>query len=199
METIQTYKGHKPDRTFVIKKRDLSANGSLSKSVSVERDQGYSSLNNSTCSPTGRKQISEVSKDLSSLSLLTTDDATAFNSPSNSPNSNPRKTILNNDTNNNPYATPKQNRNSLNAKIQSERERHSVSPSIHSRYSPSLRNSTPSPIYRRQFSYFNDFELDCLRAHNEYRARLGVPALKLNKKLCKVRKISTFLMLNKFM
>jgi uncharacterized protein YkwD len=193
METIQTYKGHKPDRTVVIKKRDLSANGTLSTSASVERDQGYSSLNNSTCSPSSRKLISEVSKDLSSLSLLTSDHTTAYNSTNSSPNNNPRKTILNGvvnrDTNNNPYGTPtlysKHNRNSLNLKTQIERERLSLSPSVQLRNSPSLRHSTPSPINRRSLSYFSDFETECLRAHNEYRARHGVPALKLNKRLCK--------------
>lgn len=194
METIQTYKGHKPDRTVVIKKRDLSANGNLSTSVSSERDHGYSSLNNSLLSPASRKLNSDLSKDFSSLSLAT--DATAYNSTNSSPNNNPRKTILNGvtnrDVNNNPYGTPtmysKHNRNSLNAKIQ---QRDSVSPSVQLRNSsslrnsPSLRHSTPSPINRRPLSYYSEFETDCLKAHNEFRARHGVPALKLSKRLCK--------------
>lgn len=207
METIQTYKGHKPDRTVVIKKRDLSANATISTSPSCERDQGYSSLNNSTFS--NRKLNSEMSKDFSSLSLLTPDDASAYNSSNNSPNNNPRKTILNGvvnrDSNNNPYGTPtlysKHNRNTLNTKIQQQQqqvcqngdERVSSAVSLRNspnlrnssslRNSPSLRHSTPSPINRR--SFFTDFEVDCLKTHNEYRARHGVPALKLSKKLCK--------------
>ncbi|KAG5678130.1 hypothetical protein PVAND_007829 [Polypedilum vanderplanki] len=199
MDTIQTYKGHKPDRTVVIKKRDLSANAALSTSASSERDHGYSSLNNSTFSPSSRKLMSEMSKDFSSLSLLTPDDATAYNSTNSSPNNNPRKTILNGvvnrDPNNNPYGTPtmynKHNRNSLNTRIQQQqREERALSTSAVSlrnspnlRNSPSLRHSTPSPINRR--SYYSDFETECLRAHNEYRARHGVPPLKLNKRLCK--------------
>lgn len=196
METIQTYKGHKPDRTVVIKKRDLSSNGTLSTSISSERDHGYSSLNNSILSPSSRKLNSEISKDFSSLSLATDADATAYNSAHSTPNNNPRKTILNGsvnrDLNNNPYGTPtmytKHNRNSLNAKIQ---QRESLSPSVQLRNSTSLRNSpnlrhsTPSPINRRSLSYFSDFEMDCLNAHNEFRARHGVPALKLSKRLCK--------------
>lgn len=191
METIQTYRGHRPDRTVVIKKRDLSANAVLSTSMS-ERDHGYSSL-----TPTSRILKSEISKDFSSLSLLTSDE-TAPNSTNSSPNNNPRKTILNGsanrDPNNNPYGTPtmyaKHNRNSINSRIQSE-DRLSKSPMSlrnspgfrHSTPSPGYRHSTPSPINRR--SIYSDFELDCLKAHNEYRARHGVLPLKLNKKLCK--------------
>lgn len=179
METIQTYRGHRPDRTVVIKKRDLSANAVLSSSMS-ERDHGYSSL-----TPTSRILKSEMSKDFSSLSLLTPDE-TALNSTNSSPNNNPRKSILNGgvhrDPNNNPYGTPtmyaKHNRNSINSRIQNEDR---ISTSL--RNSPSFRQSTPSPISRR--SIYSDFELDCLKAHNEYRLRHGVPALKLNKKLCK--------------
>lgn len=195
METIQTYKGHKPDRTVVIKKRDLSANAVLSTSASCERDQGYASLNNSTFSPSSRKMTSEMSKDFSSLSLLTPDDGTAFNSTNSSPNNNPRKTILNGavinrDTNNNnPYGTPtmysKHNRNSLNTKIQQQSHLHNNDErlSISLRNSPSFRHSTPSPINRR--SFYSDFETDCLKTHNEYRAQHGVHPLKLSKRLCK--------------
>lgn len=179
METIQTYKGHKPDRTVVIKKRDLSANAVLSTSIS-ERDHGYSSL-----TPTNRTLKSEMSKDFSSMSLLTPDEGTV-NSVNSSPNYNPRKTILNGvvnrDANNNPYGTPtmyaKHNRNSINSRIQTEDR---LSSSL--RNSPSFRHSTPSPINRR--SIYSEFELDCLKAHNEYRARHGVPALRLSKKLCR--------------
>lgn len=182
METISTYRGHRPDRTVVIKKRDLSANAVLSTSIS-ERDHGYSSL-----TPTSRMLKSEISKDFSSLSLLTPDEAT-LNSTNSSPNNNPRKTILNGtanrDPNNNPYGTPtlyaKHSRNSFNSRIQHE-ERLSKSPSS-LRNSPGFRHSTPSPINRR--SIYSDFELDCLKAHNEFRSRHGVPLLKLSKKLCK--------------
>lgn len=183
METISTYRGHRPDRTVVIKKRDLSANAVLSSSVS-ERDHGYSSL-----TPTSRMLKSEMSKDFSSLSLLTPDE-TALNSTNSSPNNNPRKTILNGaanrDPNNNPYGTPtmyaKHNRNSINSRIQNEdRLSKSMTPPL--RNSPGFRHSTPSPINRR--SIYSEFELDCLKAHNEYRARHGVQSLKLSKKLCK--------------
>lgn len=182
METISTYRGHRPDRTVVIKKRDLSANAVLTASMS-ERDHGYSSL-----TPTSRPLKSEMSKDFSSMSLLTPDES-AINSTNSSPNNNPRKTILNGtvnrDPNNNPYGTPtlyaKHNRNSINSRIQHE-DRLSKSPSLRS--SP-FRHSTPSPTPYHRRSIYSDFELDCLKAHNEVRARHGVPSLKLSKKLCK--------------
>lgn len=197
METIQTYKGHKPDRTVVIKKRDLSANAVLTTSTMSDRDHGYSSLTPS------RTLKTDISKDLSSMSLLTPDEP-SYNSNPNSPNNNTRKTILNGgtvnmsrDSNNNPYGTPtmytKHNRNAINSRIQQQHDNNNSisfskspmslrnSPSLRS--SPGVRYSTPSPVNRR--SVYTDFELDCLRAHNEFRARHGVPPLKLNKRLCK--------------
>jgi glioma pathogenesis-related protein 2 len=191
METIQTYKGHKPDRTVVIKKRDLSANAVLCTSAMSDRDHGYSSI-----TPTPSRTLkTDISKDLSSMSLLTPDEP-SYNSNPNSPNNNTRKSILNmatRDANNNPYGTPtmytKHNRNAINSRIQHENSITKSTVSLRNSHSPGLRNSpgfrysTPSPVNRR--SIYNDFELDCLKAHNEYRARHGVPPLKLNKRLCK--------------
>lgn len=182
METIQTYKGHRPDRTVVIKKRDLSANATLSSS-----DHGYSSL--TTSNHTKSELSKDLSKDFSSLSLMTTDELT-INSTNSSPNTNnPRKSFLNGsmsrDSNNNHngttiYGTPtmsaKSNRNTINSRIRNE-DRLSKSTS-------NLRQFTPSPICTKR-SQYNEFELDCLRAHNEYRLRHGVSPLKLNKKLCR--------------
>lgn len=182
METIQTYKGHRPDRTVVIKKRDLSANATLSSS-----DHGYSSL--TTSNHTKSELSKDLSKDFSSLSLMTTDEPT-INSTNSSPNTNnPRRSFLNGsisrDSNNNHngttiYGTPtmsaKQNRNTINSRIRNE-DRLTKSTS-------NLRHSTPSPICTKR-SQYNEFELDCLRAHNEYRLRHGVSPLKLNKKLCR--------------
>lgn len=52
----------------------------------------------------------------------------------------------------------------------------------------SRKSKSPSPMVRRCTSAGNgytDFEIDCLKAHNEYRGKHGVPALKLNKRLCR--------------
>lgn len=52
----------------------------------------------------------------------------------------------------------------------------------------SRKSKSPSPMVRRCTSAgtgFTDFEIDCLKAHNEYRSKHGVPSLKLNKRLCR--------------
>lgn len=50
------------------------------------------------------------------------------------------------------------------------------------------RNKSPSPasISRKRASgVIGEFELDCLKAHNEFRSKHGVKMLKLNAKLCR--------------
>lgn len=52
----------------------------------------------------------------------------------------------------------------------------------------SRKSKSPSPMIRRCTSAgtgYTDFEIDCLKAHNEYRNKHGVPSLKLNKRLCR--------------
>lgn len=164
LETIQTYKGHRPDRTVVFEKRDLSANGSIN-----------------DITQSNRTLKSELSKDFSSMTLSTPNE-----DPSNSTIST-NKVISKNkyngvkDSNNNPtYGTPtlslKNGRNSISYRGQSE-DRMSKSTSN------LIRHSTPSPVTRR--SLFSQFETDCLIAHNNYRSLHNVPHLKLNKKLCR--------------
>lgn len=48
------------------------------------------------------------------------------------------------------------------------------------------RNKSQSPVLRKTApAGSSDFERDCLRAHNEFRARHGVAPLRLNRKLCR--------------
>lgn len=47
------------------------------------------------------------------------------------------------------------------------------------------KSKSPSPATKHTSFGFSDFEIECLKAHNEYRTKHGVPALKLNKKLCR--------------
>lgn len=149
-------------------------NSPVLSSTMSERDHGYSSLTQTS------QTKSEMSKEFSSMSLLTSDDLTStHNSPS---NDYPRKSISR-DTNNNGPGTmfAKPNRNVINSKLQLE-DRLAKTPTS-ARNSPNLRYSTPSPVSRR--SIFSEFELDCLRAHNEYRRKHGVAPLKLSKKMCR--------------
>lgn len=125
-ETIQTYKGHKPDRTVITKeRRDFNSTTDIRKSPSVVR------LMRRSVTPHSEGQSMTVS----------TNDV-CFN------------------------------------------ERRSVSFSNGTSKSQlSLRQKSPSPLHMKRG--YGEFELDCLRAHNEYRIKHGVPALKLNTRLCK--------------
>ncbi|XP_055620130.1 uncharacterized protein LOC129764733 [Toxorhynchites rutilus septentrionalis] len=173
METIQTYKGHKPDRTVVFKEKfDLSGNDmnkSLSSSklmgsprlsisplrtimtTSAELEQSKGDRNNNTTTTvvTGHSLLKEQ-QHLRHKSL----DRTSSNNNSIAYISSPAKTT-----------------------------RCSKSPSISNlrHKSPSLSASQNS--LRR--SIFSEFEHECLKTHNEYRTKHGVLPLKLNKRLCR--------------
>lgn len=49
----------------------------------------------------------------------------------------------------------------------------------------SMRHKSPSPVPKKITNGFSDFEKDCLRAHNDFRAKHRVSPLKINKKLCR--------------
>uniref|UniRef100_A0A0K8TRK5 Putative dual scp protein n=1 Tax=Tabanus bromius TaxID=304241 RepID=A0A0K8TRK5_TABBR len=139
-ETIQTYKGHKPDRTVVTKeRRDLSNTTAIDvrKSPSVVRLMRRSVTPNSEGTSLG----------VSTNDVTYTDHRTANSTSSPIPGSAP----LTNGT---------------------------------SKSQLSVRQKSPSPSIGKK-SIYGDFELECLRAHNEFRARHGVPPLKLNRRLCK--------------
>lgn len=165
LETIQTYKGHRPDRTVVFEKRDLSANGS----AAIDNIQSSRTLK------------ADLSKDYSSLTISTPNEDPLHSTIS--ANKVISKNIYNGsvkDSNNNPaYGTPtlslKNGRNSISYRGKSE-DRMTKSTS-------NLRYSTPSPVTKR--SLFSQFETDCLISHNTYRSLHNVPHLKLNKKLCR--------------
>ncbi|XP_055379722.1 uncharacterized protein LOC129610924 isoform X2 [Condylostylus longicornis] len=127
-ETIQTYKGHKPDRTVITKeRRDFNSTSDVRKSPSVVRLM--------------RRSVTPHSEGLS-LAVSTND--VSFH------------------------------------------ERRSVSFSGSSKINGtqlSLRQKSPSPAKRS--SGFGEFEIECLKAHNEFRSKHGCPPLKLNSRLCK--------------
>lgn len=130
-ETIQTYKGHKPDRTVITKeRRDYSSvSPDVTKSPSIVR-----LMRGSSTSPTSESH---------SLGISTHDVSyTDF-----------RNGVCSNGTSK-------------------------------SGTQLSLRQKSPSPGGNKKSS-FGEFETECLKAHNEYRAKHGVPLLKLNRKLCR--------------
>lgn len=60
----------------------------------------------------------------------------------------------------------------------------SSSPSPRPSSAINFKSKSPSPAALRK-SCYNEFEKSCLKAHNEFRVKHGVPTLKLSKKLCR--------------
>uniref|UniRef100_A0A182WIM3 SCP domain-containing protein n=1 Tax=Anopheles minimus TaxID=112268 RepID=A0A182WIM3_9DIPT len=177
METIQTYKGHKPDRTVVFREKfDLSEND-MSRSLS-----------------TGKLSIGSPRLSISPLRTILTTSAEL------------EKNRTQNDRNNNTplgskatSSDPKRlNGQSVVGSIRpksldrgkstaSPMQRHTKSPSN----SPSIGSLRPgcggsqSSLRGSIPSLYTEFERECLKAHNEYRTRHGVLPLKLSKRLCR--------------
>lgn len=133
-ETIQTYKGHKPDRTVITKEcRDFNSTLDVRKSPSVVR------LMRRSVTPHNEAQ-----------SLVVSTNDVRFNE---------RRSV-----------------SFSNGTLKSGTQL-----SLH-------RNSSPSPSSsgrKRINGLIGEFEMDCLKAHNEFRSKHGVKLLKLNRKLCK--------------
>lgn len=172
METIQTYKGHKPDRTVVFKEKfDLSGND-MTKSLSTSKLMGsprlsISPLRTVLTTTTELEQMGKSDRNNNSTTMVTShsvikEQQTRHKSLDRSNN--------NNNVNGYISSTPKPTRCSKSPSISNLRHK-----------SPSLSASQSS--LRR--SIFNDFELECLKSHNEYRTKHGVLPLKLNKRLCR--------------
>ncbi|XP_053664472.1 uncharacterized protein LOC128713635 [Anopheles marshallii] len=177
METIQTYKGHKPDRTVVFKEKfDLSGND-MSRSFST----GKLSIGSPRLSISPLRTILTTSAELeknrskSDRNNNTSLDSKASSSDSKRLNSQSvvgslRPKSLDRSNNN---ASPLLRHSKSPSKVLSTS---SLRPSYGGSQS-SLRGSTPS--------LYTEFERECLKAHNEYRARHGVLPLKLSKRLCR--------------
>uniref|UniRef100_A0A2M3ZF87 Putative scp-like extracellular protein n=1 Tax=Anopheles braziliensis TaxID=58242 RepID=A0A2M3ZF87_9DIPT len=189
METIQTYKGHKPDRTVVFKEKfDLTGND-MSKSLS-----------------TGKLAVGSPRLSISPLRTILTTSAELERTRSATPTSA-------SDRNNNsmlgtaPVATkpasPKERPSSVKQSLAGggwrpkslDRSNNNIAGGSPRNYqkSPSigtLRQRSPgsfsgSQSSLRSSSLYGEFERECLKAHNEYRTRHGVLPLKLSKRLCR--------------
>lgn len=129
-ETIQTFKGHKPDRTVITKEcRDFSTTSDVRKSPSVIRLMRRSVTPHNEATSTNDVRFTERR-------------SVSFSSGTNKSSSHL---------------------------------------SIH-------RNKSPSPaltVKNRSSVLIGDFEMDCLKAHNEFRSKHGAKSLKLSPKLCK--------------
>ncbi|XP_058826887.1 uncharacterized protein LOC131686899 [Topomyia yanbarensis] len=177
METIQTYKGHKPDRTVVFKEKfDLSGND-MSKSLSTSKLMGSPRLSISPLRTvlTTTAELEQSGKSDRNNNTTTTTAVTGQQTLIKELQTRHKSLDRGNSTNNNTSngyisTTPKAARFSKSQSISSLRHK-----------SPSLSASQSS--LRR--SLFSDFESECLKAHNEYRTKHGVLPLKLNKRLCR--------------
>lgn len=184
METIQTYKGHKPDRTVVFKEKfDLSGND-MTKSLSTSKLMGSPRLSISplrtVLTTTAELEQQQNSKSDRNNNNMTT--SSAMLTSHSMIREQTRHKSLDRGSNNNNYnnisaisngyisTTPKPARCSKSPSISNLRHK-----------SPSLSASQNS--LRR--SIFSEFELECLKAHNEYRSKHGVLPLKMNKRLCR--------------
>jgi glioma pathogenesis-related protein 2 len=167
LETIQTYKGHKPDRTVIFKRtQDLTGNG-------IQESMSSNKLLNSS-----------IKSELESLSL----NATVLTNGQRELCGQLSPKIINNNND----CTLKNKNDSPTfsnspARVNSLKERSNTqSPSRARTESPKQRQSSKSPSPNsRRFALFTDFEQECLKTHNECRIKHGVPPLKLNRRLCK--------------
>uniref|UniRef100_A0A182MN72 SCP domain-containing protein n=1 Tax=Anopheles culicifacies TaxID=139723 RepID=A0A182MN72_9DIPT len=177
METIQTYKGHKPDRTVVFREKfDLSEND-MSRSLS-----------------TGKLSIGSPRLSISPLRTILTTSAELENNRTKKDRNN-NTSLGRKETSSDPKQLNGQSvvgslrpksldRGKNNA---SPMQRHTKSPSN----SPSIGSLRPgcagsqSSLRGSIPSLYTEFERECLKAHNEYRTRHGVLPLKLSKRLCR--------------
>lgn len=168
-ETIQTYRGHKPDRTIVMKEKHDMVESEAQKSPCAQRflRSGSNSLASSVSeTPNGH---------LSSDEKLDAND---------------RKDINTSETEEKKPAT--RCLQPLNGKNDTEHvSKKRVTIAKSSLTPPVSSSNTPQRVRRSQSlsstraTGFTEFEKACLKAHNEYRAKHVVPPLKLNKRLCR--------------
>nr|XP_040220219.2 uncharacterized protein LOC120948192 isoform X1 [Anopheles coluzzii]XP_040220220.2 uncharacterized protein LOC120948192 isoform X1 [Anopheles coluzzii]XP_040220221.2 uncharacterized protein LOC120948192 isoform X1 [Anopheles coluzzii]XP_040220222.2 uncharacterized protein LOC120948192 isoform X1 [Anopheles coluzzii]XP_040220223.2 uncharacterized protein LOC120948192 isoform X1 [Anopheles coluzzii]XP_049462659.1 uncharacterized protein LOC120948192 isoform X1 [Anopheles coluzzii]XP_04946266 len=179
METIQTYKGHKPDRTVVFREKfDLTGND-MSRSLST----GKLSVGSPRLSISPLRTILTTSAELEKSRAAASDRNNNSTTPSKAPTSESKR--VNGQTVVGSLRPKSLDRGNNNA---SPLLRHSKSPSK----SPSIGSLRPaggggsqSSLRGSTPSLYTDFERECLKAHNEYRTRHGVLPLKLSKRLCR--------------
>lgn len=185
VDTIQTYKGHRPEQTVVYKKKRDFCNEKL--------------LMNSTLNGT-----------LDSLTLSLDDNNLIITNLNNNNNNSTNFEKIESDSNNNTNSTDNLN-NQINKEIHQDvtlrinnhrnsftngATRTDSTDSISNSHSSNNRlrvqslntnmrqkSLSPSPVSGR--SIFNNFELECLKVHNEVRAKHAVTPLKLSKRICR--------------
>lgn len=163
-ETIQTYRGHKPDRTIVMKEKHDMVESEAQKSPCAQRFL-RSSTNSASETPNGH---------LSSEEKLEANDQKEINASETEQKKQ-----------------PPQRQQQINGKTETDVSKKRVTIAKSSITPPVSSSNTPQRVRRSQSlsstrsTVFTEFEKACLKAHNEYRAKHFVPPLKLNKRLCR--------------
>lgn len=170
-ETIQTYRGHKPDRTIVMKEKHDMVESEAQKSPCAQRFL-RSTSNSVSETPNGH---------LSSDEKLDTSEHKNSSSSSNTTQPEPKKQP--------PQPLQKQQPHTNGHDADASKKRVTIAKS--SLTPPVSSATTPQRVRRSQSlsstrsTGFTEFEKACLKAHNEFRAKHAVPPLKLNKRLCR--------------
>lgn len=185
-ETIQTYRGHKPDRTIVMKEKHDMVESEAQKSPCAQRFL-RSGTNSASETPNGYLSSSEKSSD--------GDQKMAMNGIQKSAVNGNRKTTLNGvqkSTNGVQVNGVKKSETEKKTTIdETDAPKKRVTIVKNSLTPPVSSSSTPQRVRRSQslsstrLSTFSEFEKSCLKAHNDCRTKHAVPPLKLSKRLCR--------------
>lgn len=96
------------------------------------------------------------------------------------------KTVINNNCENSPAIANKFTKNFRENSVSFLTSTESLVEKVKQNDRSSRKTKSPSPMIRRNTpTGYTYFEIDCLKAHNEFRSKHGVPSLKLNKRLCR--------------
>lgn len=160
-ETIQTYRGHKPDRTIVMKEKHDMFESEAQRSPCAQRFL-RSSSNSASETPNGHLSSSEDN-----------------NEPKSQNSSADRKSLVEKNGKEKPT-----NGETDVPKKRVTIAKNSITPPVSSSNTPQRVRRSQSLSSTRATGY-TEFEKACLKAHNEYRTKHAVPPLKLSKRLCR--------------
>lgn len=169
-ETIQTYRGHKPDRTIVMKEKHDMVESEAQKSPCAQRFL-RSSSNSVSETPNGHLSSDEK--------LDTSERKNGTNNATQPEQKKPQSQ----------QQKQKQQPQTNGGDADASKKRVTIAKS--SLTPPVSSANTPQRVRRSQSlsstrsTGFTEFEKSCLKAHNEYRAKHAVAPLKLNKRLCR--------------
>lgn len=176
-ETIQTYRGHKPDRTIVIKEKHDMVESEAQKSPCARRF-----LRSSTTSSAGTPNMRSSNEHLNEELEVVKEVSSKL--PNNKHETNGIDTTDNTKKKLNGIEKHTESMSATRNRVTIRKT--SITPPVSSTNTPQLvRRSQSLSAKRTTISTFTEFEKSCLKAHNEFRIKHAVSPLKLNKRLCR--------------